>query len=63
LKNFPLLVKLKTRKTKDPKNKYTTSFEVRLNKRYGKIGTESRTTFETKAKVFAIGELIKEDRK
>jgi HTH-type transcriptional regulator/antitoxin HipB len=50
-------------KTKDTQNKHTTIFEAHLNKRYGKIGTESRTTFETKAKVFAIGEIIKEERK
>ncbi len=50
-------------KTNEPKNKTTTNFEAHLNKRYGKIGTKSRTAFETKAKAFAIGEIIKEERK
>jgi ribosome-binding protein aMBF1 (putative translation factor) len=39
------------------------TFSEHLDKRYGKNGTESRTNFETKAKSFAIGELIKEERK
>lgn len=34
-----------------------------FEKRYGKQGTEKRVAFETKAKSFAIGELIKEERK
>jgi HTH-type transcriptional regulator/antitoxin HipB len=39
------------------------TFSEHLDKRYGKNGTESRTNFEIKAKSFAIGELIKEERK
>ena len=31
--------------------------------RYGKTGSKNRTEFEIKAKAFAIGELIKEERK
>ena len=50
-------------KTKELKNKSTTSFVAHLNKRYGEIGTERRSAFETKAKAFAIGEVIKEERK
>jgi ribosome-binding protein aMBF1 (putative translation factor) len=44
-------------------NKHLTSFEEHLEKRYGKIGTEKRTDFEIKAKAFAIGEIIKEERR
>ncbi|MDO5665331.1 MAG: helix-turn-helix transcriptional regulator [Bacteroidia bacterium] len=43
-------------------NKYKT-FSEHLDERYGRVGTEKRTTFELKAKSFAIGELIKEERK
>ncbi len=39
------------------------TFSEHLNKRYGEIGSETRTAFEIKAKAFAIGELIKEERK
>jgi ribosome-binding protein aMBF1 (putative translation factor) len=39
------------------------SFDQHLEERYGKIGTERRTEFEIKAKAFAIGEMIKEERK
>ncbi len=45
------------------KNKNIKTFSQHLDKRYGKIGTEKRTEFEIKAKSFAIGELIKEERK
>lgn len=44
------------------KNKNTTTFSEHLDKRYGKIGTIKRTEFEIKAKAFAIGEVIKEER-
>ncbi|MBC7556901.1 MAG: helix-turn-helix transcriptional regulator [Chryseobacterium sp.] len=39
------------------------TFDEHLDKRYGKTGTEKRTDFEIKAKSFAIGELIREERK
>ena len=39
-----------------------TTFEDHLDKRYGKIGTPKRTEFEIKAKSFAIGEVIREER-
>jgi len=39
------------------------TFSQHLDERYGKTGTEKRTEFEIKAKSFAIGELIKEERK
>ena len=45
------------------KNMNITTFEEHLEKRYGKIGTKSRTDFDIKAKAFAIGEIIKEERK
>jgi ribosome-binding protein aMBF1 (putative translation factor) len=43
-------------------NKLTT-FDEHLDKRHGKIGTESRTLFEIKAKSFAIGEILRDARK
>ncbi|WP_040416981.1 helix-turn-helix domain-containing protein [Cyclobacterium qasimii] len=45
----------------DKKN--VTTFEEHLEKRYGAPGTDLRTSFEAKASAFAIGELIKEERK
>lgn len=45
------------------KRKSITSFDEHLEKRYGKIGTKRRTEFEIKAKSFAIGEIIKEERR
>lgn len=39
------------------------TFSDHLDERYGKNGTNERTIFEIKAKSFAIGELIKEERK
>lgn len=45
------------------RDKNIKTFSQHLDKRYGKIGTEKRTDFEIKAKSFAIGELIKEERK
>jgi len=50
-------------KTKNQQNKNLTSFEDLLNDRYGEIGTKKRTDFEIKAKAFAIGEIIKEERR
>ncbi len=44
------------------KNNITT-FDEFLNDQYGKIGTPKRTEFEIKAKAFAIGEIIKEERR
>ena len=45
------------------KNNNMKTFDQPLDERYGKIGTEGRVEFEIKAKSFAIGELIKEERK
>lgn len=39
------------------------TFEQHLESRYGKVGEEKRMAFEAKAKAFAIGELIKEERR
>ena len=44
-------------------NKNIKTFGQHLNDRYGETGTEKRTDFEIKAKSFAIGILIKEQRK
>ena len=44
-------------------NKNITTFEEHLEKRHGKIGSKSRTDFDIKAKAFAIGEIIKDERK
>jgi ribosome-binding protein aMBF1 (putative translation factor) len=43
--------------------KNITTFDEHLESRYGKIGSESRTEFEIKAKAFAIGEILREARK
>lgn len=40
-----------------------TTFDQHLEERYGKIGSVRRTDFEIKAKAFAIGEIIKDERK
>ncbi|MDX2190886.1 MAG: helix-turn-helix transcriptional regulator [Bacteroidota bacterium] len=40
-----------------------TSLEEHFDSRYGKIGSKKRTDFEIKAKAFAIGEVIKEERR
>jgi ribosome-binding protein aMBF1 (putative translation factor) len=49
-------------KTKNQKNKIVTDFDEHLDKRYGPVGTAKRINFEIKAKAFAIGEVIKEER-
>src|SRR2546430_718621 len=50
-------------KTKNKKEKNITTFDQHLESRYGKIGSKKRTEFEIKAKAFAIGEVIKEERR
>ncbi|MEO8852225.1 MAG: helix-turn-helix transcriptional regulator [Ginsengibacter sp.] len=47
---------------KNKNSKNITTFEEHLDKRYGLIGSKERTDFEIKAKAFAIGEVIKEER-
>ena len=47
----------------ETKNKKIKTFSQHLDRRYGEIGSKERTDFEIKAKSFAIGELIKEERK
>ena len=44
-------------------NKNITTFDEHLENRYGTIGSPKRTAFEIKAKAFAIGEVIKEERR
>ena len=46
----------------DKKSK-TSNFSQHLDREYGKTGTHKRTEFETRAKAFMIGELIKAERK
>lgn len=50
-----------TANNKNTKN--ITTFDEHLESRYGKIGSLKRTEFEIKAKAFAIGEVIKEERR
>jgi ribosome-binding protein aMBF1 (putative translation factor) len=50
-------------KTKNKRKKTITTFEEHLERQYGKIGSKKRTDFEIKAKSFAIGEIIKEERR
>lgn len=52
----------KKRNMMETKNNIQT-FSNHLDKRYGKLGTEKRTEFEARAKAFAIGEIIREERK
>ena len=39
------------------------TFDEHLDQQYGKIGTQSRTDFEIKAKAFAIGEILRDARR
>ena len=39
------------------------TFNDYLDETYGKVGTKTRTDFDIKAKAFAIGEIIKEERR
>ena len=39
------------------------NFNELLNAKYGKIGTETRDSFEEKAQYFVISEMLKEARK
>ena len=50
-------------KTNNKNTMDITTFEDHLESRYGKIGSIKRTEFEIKAKAFAIGEVIKEERR
>jgi len=56
-------IKLEKMATQKTKNKNITTFDEHLDRQYGKIGTAKRTEFEIKAKAFAIGEIIKEERR
>lgn len=39
------------------------TFDELLDIKYGQLGTPARDAFETKAKAFVVGEMIKETRK
>lgn len=41
----------------------TTSVDAHFDKVYGKPGSVKRTRFEIKARAFAIGEILKEERR
>ena len=43
--------------------KKITTFDEYLDNNYGVAGTEKRIEFDIKAKAFAIGEIIKEERR
>ena len=45
------------------KTKNVTTFESFLTEKYGKSGTSKRDKFEKRAKIFVIGEMLKEERK
>jgi ribosome-binding protein aMBF1 (putative translation factor) len=47
----------------ETQNKNIKTFDQHLENQYGKIGTAKRTAFEIKTKAFAIGEIIKDQRK
>ncbi len=49
--------------TKNRKTKRVTTFDELIESRHGRIGTKKRTEFEIKAKSFAIGEIIREERR
>ncbi len=50
-------------KTENKSLNNITTFEEHLDVRHGEIGSKKRTDFEIKAKAFAIGEVIKEERR
>lgn len=55
------MMKTKEIKVKRSRNKIT-DWNDHLDKKYGKVGTATRTEFESKAQAFVIGELLKEER-
>jgi hypothetical protein len=50
-------------KDEEKQRKKITTFDEHLDMRYGKAGSKKRTEFEIKANAFAIGEIIKEERR
>ena len=50
-------------KKNNNKNSEIMTFNEHLEARYGTLGSKKRTEFEIKAKAFAIGEIIREERK
>ena len=56
-------VKPEKKKNSEAHMRSLTSFDNHLDKRYGRVGTAKRTEFEIKAKAFAIGEVIREERR
>lgn len=56
-------LKIKEMKAKSKHTMDITTFDEHLKSRYGEIGSIKRIEFEIKAKAFAIGEVIKEERR
>ncbi len=56
-------VKVEKKKNGKAHKSRLTTFDEHLDKRYGRIGSVKRTEFEIKAKAFAIGEVIREERR
>jgi len=52
---------MKTKETKRSKNKIM-NWGDHLDEKYGKVGTATRTAFESKAQAFVIGEVLKDER-
>lgn len=52
---------MKTKEMKRSKNKIM-NWDDHLDEKYGKVGTATRTAFESKAQAFVIGELLKDER-
>ncbi len=50
-------------KTGENKKTEITTLDEHFERRYGPPGSERRTEFEIKAKAFAIGEIIREERR
>ncbi len=47
----------------DNNNSEISTFNEHMEARYGLLGSKKRTEFEIKAKAFAIGEIIRDERK
>lgn len=56
-------MKTKTKQRRKERPGNITTFDQHLDRQYGKVGTTKRTEFEIKAKAFAIGEIIREERR
>ena len=48
---------------KSKSNSRVTTFSQHLDKQYGRSGSKTRAAFEVKARAFAIGAILKEERR